>query len=270
MLISTEGIVLKQHKIAGNRRMITIFSRRYGRIQAGTAMNERGKNRSALALRPFTFAEYEIFKNRGYYNINNASVKRSFFSIGENLDRFMAGSRALEYLEKILLEEQPQPALFDLTMEFFEALETASGDCNMMLYAFIVKTLPILGIMPELKCCANCGKEVEPEPPHYFSIEAGGILCKNCFQMEMESAERQKGYPAGSVRRKKAVPKARELLFTVDFDIVGVMQYFAKRPFQTFSKISLRPEYRDRIRHIISSYLNYYLSIDILDEEALK
>ena len=66
MLISTEGIVLKQHKIAGNRRMITIFSRRYGRIQAGTAMNERGKNRSALALRPFTFAEYEIFKNRGY------------------------------------------------------------------------------------------------------------------------------------------------------------------------------------------------------------
>ena len=48
------------------------------------------------------------------------------------------------------------------------------------------------------------------------------------------------------------------------------MQYFAKRPFQTFSKISLRPEYRDRIRHIISSYLNYYLSIDILDEEALK
>ncbi|MCF0141628.1 MAG: recombination protein O N-terminal domain-containing protein, partial [Mogibacterium sp.] len=43
MLVTTEGIVLKQRKIAGNRRMITVFTRKYGKISAGTSINEKGK-----------------------------------------------------------------------------------------------------------------------------------------------------------------------------------------------------------------------------------
>ena len=62
MLITTEGIVLKQNKIANNRRMIVVFTKDYGKISAGTGLSERGRNRSALALRPFTYSEYEIFK----------------------------------------------------------------------------------------------------------------------------------------------------------------------------------------------------------------
>ena len=52
MLINTEGIVLRQSKIANNRRIITLFTRRYGKITAGTSINERAKGRAALAIRP--------------------------------------------------------------------------------------------------------------------------------------------------------------------------------------------------------------------------
>ena len=82
MLINTEGIVLRQNKIANNRRIITLFTRSHGKITAGTSINERAKGRVALAIRPFTFAEYDIFKGRNYFNINNADVKKSYYSIG--------------------------------------------------------------------------------------------------------------------------------------------------------------------------------------------
>lgn len=263
MLIDTEGIVLRQQKIPGNRRMLTLFTKRYGRISAGTSINEKGKGKSALALRPFTYAEYEIFKNRGYYNINYATVKRSYYGIGEDLDRYFAASKVLEYLDQVLQEEKAEPRLFDLVLEFMDALQDAEGDCTMVLYAFIVKTFPLMGIKPELRQCANCGKPVEKEGPHHFSIDAGGVLCEDCFDVE------RKGEEVGENASARGRRDRRELLFTVDFDIVGVLQYFGEKPFRVFDKVSLKPEYREQIRRIISIYVSYYLNIDILDEKAL-
>ncbi len=62
MLTDTEGIVLRQVKTSYGRRMILLFSKKYGKISAGTGINERGKGKSSLALRPFTYGRYELFK----------------------------------------------------------------------------------------------------------------------------------------------------------------------------------------------------------------
>ncbi len=78
MLINTEGIVLRQSKIAYNRRII-YFTRRYGKITAGTSINERAKGRRRL-LSKSLHAEYDIFKGRNYFNINNLDVKKSYYS----------------------------------------------------------------------------------------------------------------------------------------------------------------------------------------------
>ena len=92
MIISTDGIVLRQRKIANNRRMIVLFTKQYGKISAGTSVNEKSRSKAALALRPFTYAEYDIFKGREAYSINSAQVNKSFYSIGEDIDRFMNAS----------------------------------------------------------------------------------------------------------------------------------------------------------------------------------
>ena len=75
MLTDTEGIVLRQTKTSYNRRMILLFSKKYGKISAGTGIQEKGRGRNSLALRPFTYGRYEIFKNRDSYNINSEFVK---------------------------------------------------------------------------------------------------------------------------------------------------------------------------------------------------
>ena len=118
MIITTEGIVLKQRKIAGNRRMIVIFTRQYGKISAGTSINEKNRSKAALALRPFTYAEYELFKGRDSYSINSASVRKSYYSIGEDLDRFMIASSFIEYLDSVAPDNEPMPGLYDLAVEF--------------------------------------------------------------------------------------------------------------------------------------------------------
>ena len=77
MITDTEGIVLRQVKALGGRRMILLFSKKYGKISVGTSMNEGGRSKAALAVRAFSYGRYELFKSRESYNLNSGQVLRS-------------------------------------------------------------------------------------------------------------------------------------------------------------------------------------------------
>ncbi|MBR2540615.1 MAG: DNA repair protein RecO [Mogibacterium sp.] len=254
MLISAEGIVLRQRKIANNKRMIVIFTRQYGKLSAGTSINEKSRNKSALALRPFTYAEYDIFKGRESYSINSASVKKSYYSIGEDIERFMTASSFIEYLDKILPDEEAMPGLFDLALDFMESVARTNARPDTLLYAFIVKSLRMLGVMPELKCCVNCGKPLEafgrsndgkvPGRLKLFSVSSGGVICEEC------------------ANREKSDPGA--LIYEPVFDIIDVFRYFSDKPISTFEKVSLKQGVSDMIRRILAEYTGRYLGADVL------
>ena len=89
MYTDTEGIILRQTKTVNGRRMLTLFSLKYGKISAGTGINERSRGKNALAMRPFTHGRYELFKTRDTYNINGAETIHSYYAIGEDVDKYM-------------------------------------------------------------------------------------------------------------------------------------------------------------------------------------
>lgn len=254
MQISSEGIVLKQRKIANNRRMIVIFTRQYGKVSAGTSINERNRSRSALALRPFTYAEYDLFRGRDSYSINSASVKKSYYSIGEDLDKFLTASVFIDYLDRILQDEEPMPGLFSLALEFMESIERAKGDPNTLLYAFIVKSMRMLGVMPELGCCVNCGKDLNafgrdshgnhPGGIKLFSVSSGGIICEECANQEKTDSN--------------------ALIYSPSFDIIDVFRFFLSKPLNTFEKVTLKQGVSEMIRQILADYTRYYLGADVL------
>lgn len=154
--------------------MILLFTKKYGKISAGSNINEKGRTKSALAMRPFTYGTYELYKNREYYNINSADVKKSFFRIGEDVDKYMQASFVLELTEKMVPEDLPQPRLFNLLIDFLDAMESREKRHETLVLAYEVKALAILGTYPQLDQCTCCGKS---EDLRYFSIASGGMMC---------------------------------------------------------------------------------------------
>ena len=246
MIISTEGIVLRQRKITGNRRMIVIFTRQYGKISAGTSINEKSRSKSALALRPFTFAEYELFKGRDAYSINSASARRSYYSIGEDLDRFMTASAFIEYVDRVTADGEPVPGLYDLSIEFLESIEKSSKSAETLLFAFIVRSLRLLGVSPELSRCVSCGKAQEEVNGGFrqFSVSAGGIICDDCANKEKS--------------------EGNALIYRPSFDIIDVFRYFQSKPLKTFEKVTLKKDVAGMIRRILAEYTSRYLDVDVL------
>ena len=150
MIVETEGVVLKQVKMVNGRKMLTLFTRKFGKISIGTNISEGGKNKTALSIRPFTYANYEIFKTRENYNLNSGQVLESYFSIGENLDKYVDSSYALELTEKVLIDELPNPRLFAHLTDFLKEIEKRQKVDKTLLIAYETKLIDDIGILPDL------------------------------------------------------------------------------------------------------------------------
>lgn len=264
MITDTEGIILRQVKTVSGRRMLLLFSRKYGKISVGTSIAEGGKNKSALATRPFTYGRYELFKGRDSYNLNNAQVLRSYYGFGEDLDKYMAASYVLELTEKLLTEELPQPAIFRLLAGFMESLDARSKKHDTLVLAYMVKLLDALGTMPVLNECVCCGCT---ETAGYFSVRDGGMICRSCIAEANEQDMVQDVQNIQKTPKSQARGTKEALIYSVNFGIVDILKYFKNEPLERFDKIALDDVISVRLREILQSYIKYHFDIGRLKSE---
>ena len=247
MYTETEGIILRQTKTLNGRRMITLFSKKYGKIGAGTSLSERGKNRSSLAIRPFCRGRYELFKNRDTYNINSAETVESYYSIGEDVDKYMEAARILELTDAMLGEDQPQPALYDLLCQYLSMMAERRTGFSTLGTAYELKALKILGSGVNVKRCARCGGE-KTDKGCVLSVTEGGLVCGGC-------AKEQDG--------------SDPLIFTAGDDILSVIGYINDHPLKSLEKLVLQPSVEGRLRTFLGAYISYHLGIDRLKSDSL-
>ncbi|MDO4176154.1 MAG: DNA repair protein RecO [Bacillota bacterium] len=237
----TEGIVLRETKTSYNRRMILLFTKDYGKISAGTSLGERGKTKSALALQHFTFGRYVLHEGRNSYNIDSAEVVRSFYGIGENVDKYFNGSYVLEFTGKVLEENVPMPAVFNLLVDFFEVLEGREKGFGTLVLAYQAKLFRYLGVVPVLDRCAVCGKTVEKP---LFSVTDGGVICQDCARDEA-------------------------LIYPINFDIIDAFKYFISNPLKKLENIALNEETGRLMQQITREYAAYHLDASNIKSESM-
>ena len=244
MITDTEGLVLRQVKAVNGRRMIVILTKRYGKISAGTSISEGGKNKTALALRPFTYGRYELFKGRDTYSINGAETMQSFYAIGEDGDKYMAASYALELTDALAPEEQAQPALLALIRDFLQLLDERKSAFGTLLIGFQMKALQLSGSAPQLDRCMRCG---EKEDLAVLSIADGGLVCGRC---------------AGQ-------PNPDPLHFSLTQEQLSALRYMAAKPITALKGIGLNEETEKKLRRLFKAYIAYHLGIENLKSESL-
>ena len=252
MITDTEGIVLGQVKALGGRRMILLFSKKYGKISVGTSMNEGGRSKAALAVRAFSYGRYELFKSRESYNLNSGQVLRSYYSLGEDLDKYTAASFVLELTEKVLPENCRSRGYF--------AAAGLSGNA---------------GKTPSEARHAGAGL------PCQAAGRAGQHAQSRFLRTLRGQRGRKRGEKAGAVqhrggrrdlhflRREQAEPIQQPLIYQVDVGIIDILKYFQKQPLQAFEKLALDEPLQTRLTAMTREYISYHLDIGRLKSESL-
>ena len=245
MYTDTEGIIIRQTKTAYGRRMIVLLTKKYGKISAGTSISEKGKTKSTLALQPFTYGRYELYKGRDSYSIGGAETIESFFSIGEDIDKFAAAAAALELSDRLIEEDQPVPHFFSLLYDFLEMLEERKSGFGTLLAAFRIKALDLSGCGIEASACVKCGKK---EGLKYFSVPDGGLLCDDCTGSQS---------------------LLNPLIFEVSDDIINIIRFVKVHPLRSLEKLSMPAASGARLTKILKAYYSFHLGIDALKSESL-
>lgn len=263
MLTETEGIVLREVKALNGRKMITVFTKKYGKIPLGVSDTSSSKKKPNLAVKPFSYAKYEVYKNRENFNLSSAQVINSNYAIGENLDNFMAASYVLELTDKAFPENVPQPKAFNLLLSFLEGITKREKDVGTLVIAYIVKLLDITGTSPVTDACAACGKaldigdikEKNPNASLLFSIKDGGVICSSCASQKLID-----GLTAKSMEES--------LIYKVEIGIIDVLNYFKKSQFSAFEKLVLEEKTEERLKALLKEYMSFHLDINNLKSES--
>ena len=302
MHIDSRGIIFRQVKTTDMRRMLLIFTEKCGKLSVGTSLPEKNQKHASLALRPFTCGNYSIYKGRNYYNLDRVETLKSFYGIGEDLDKYMAASLALELTEKIVPEEVPQPRIFALLLDFLNEMELRKQKHTTLLLAFETKLLFALGTFPRLDSCASCGSKEKPE---FFSVPDGGVICRRCFEDHnatkafgtgpalsgtskvpgtgsavsdtskvpgtgsavSDTSKVSSEKPADNEKLKSTDDE--RLIFKLNFDIVKVLNYFASNSLKNFRNITLQQDVESELQDMMRSYISFHMDVGKLKSDKM-
>jgi len=178
-LYRDEGVVLRTQKLGEADRIVTLLTRRTGRVRAVAKGVRRTRSRFGARLEPGAVVDLQLWAGRSLDIVSEAVGLASY---GETLARDYAAHTTaqaiLEGAERFTAEErEPAPRLYALTTGALRSLADAEHAPGLVLDAFLLRALSVGGYEPALDDCARCG---EPGPHRAFSVPAGGSLCPGC------------------------------------------------------------------------------------------
>jgi len=178
-----EAVVLRTHKLGEADRIVTVLSRRHGKIRAVAKGVRRTSSKFGARLEPFSHVDLQFAEGRTLDVVTQAVTLHPF---GQPLVDFYpdytVGQVMLETADRLVVEEK-QPALqqFQLLVGALRVLSEGTSDgprpAAMVLDSYLLRSLAVAGYAPSLSDCARCGLD---GPHAWFNPAAGGIVCDTC------------------------------------------------------------------------------------------
>ena len=182
-LYRDEGIVLRTQKLGEADRIITLLTRRHGRIRAVGKGVRRTRSRFGSRLEPFTHVDLQLHEGRSLDIVTQAETIAPYgAALVDDYARFTAGTAMLETAERFTdAEREPSVQQFLLLVGGLRALVGSEHDARLVLDAFLLRSLSIAGYAPSFADCARCGRPQPGSAPHRaFSVQGGGAVCAAC------------------------------------------------------------------------------------------
>nr|WP_092068462.1 DNA repair protein RecO [Dendrosporobacter quercicolus]NSL47105.1 DNA repair protein RecO [Dendrosporobacter quercicolus DSM 1736]SDL76325.1 DNA replication and repair protein RecO [Dendrosporobacter quercicolus] len=173
----TEAILLSVRNWGEADKMVTVFSRNYGKITAIAYGCRRPQNRLAGVMQVFSQAELSIMPGKGLDTIKQGELKQSFRKIKENLDCMAYAAFINELVVEFCPDRQPEPLIYDLLIHTFSTITNRNP--RLVALASAWQLLALAGYRPQVDCCVHCGQTIGPDEA-YFSAEKGGSVCLHC------------------------------------------------------------------------------------------
>lgn len=242
----SEGIVLRRQDLRETSLILTFYTRAFGKIK-GIARGVRG-NRAQVAvggsLELLAHDEIVFYerKQSDFYTISQCDLLEFFNPVRASLEKLAYASYIVELLDSVTNLADKNEEVFDLLLN---SLRLMAGESSAKRVAriFEIKLLGLLGLMPSLDLCVECGKR--PDAGARFSLHHGGLICKNCLESDRAALAILPG--------------------TAKF-----IEHIRALSFEKVARIKVTPQVGRELEEILRKFLDYHIERRLKTLEFLR
>jgi DNA repair protein RecO (recombination protein O) len=173
------GVVLRVHKLGEADRIVTLLTRRHGKVRAVAKGVRRTTSRFGARLEPFGHVDAQFYAGRSLDIVTQVQTVDAFGAdLVDDYGRYTTACAVLETADRLTPEEgEPALRLYLMVVGALRALAGGERDGGLVLDAFLLRAMAHAGWAPALRECARCGR---PGPHGAFNVPAGGAVCPPC------------------------------------------------------------------------------------------
>jgi recombinational DNA repair protein (RecF pathway) len=247
-ILESEAIVLRNLRYGDTSRVATLFTRSLGKI-GGIGKGARDpKSPFGSSLELLSHSSFILYyrPGRDLQFLKTGEVLREYRGILREPRRFRYGAAWAEFLDRVVLEEEPAEDLFLLALRGLSVIESSPLAALPEFFRGLqLRAASLMGYAPQLAACGRCGRTppgkgreqpggpethtletagpAEPGPGReawLFSLSQGSILCPDCagtpepegeaFFLSPRGLQRLRTMALGSARSGEA-PQVRDV-----------------------------------------------------------
>ncbi len=186
MIVTTEAVVLRAMKFRDTSKIVSLYTRQFGRLSV-VAKGARGRTpRFGAALEPMSHVTAVLYhkERRELHLLSQCDLLNGFRRIADTMERMAAGLEVVELVGGVTHDEEANPALFDLLTATLGAIDHATNTPALALYSFEIRLAAILGFQTAFAHCLVCARPLEGTAVKggvsMFQPDRGGCLCSSC------------------------------------------------------------------------------------------
>jgi DNA repair protein RecO (recombination protein O) len=241
--LKVKGIVIKELNIGEADKIITIFSRENGKIQAFVKNARRPRSNLSASTQFLCYNDFMLFRGKDMYTVSNCDIIEPFYEIRNDIFRLTYSAHMADLLSDTIQENEPALKILSLFLNTLHFLAKTERSAELLIRIFELKLISLLGYTPQIGNCSACG--CEEDFSLYFSMEKHGFICKTCSSNDKTA-------------------------FAILPGTVKAIRYIIWSDFKQLFNFNLSDEVLDELSNIMRKYIKLVLEKDYNKLDFLK
>jgi len=175
-LKQSEAIVLRTYPLREADLLVTLFTRVEGKVKGVARSAKKSRRRFGGALEPLTCvrAYYDDRERQELARLDGCDILESPLTSAMDYPRLVALEHIAEMPDQLLPDREANDAIYRLAVSVLRQLR--NGSIWMPLTYFQLWLVRLVGFLPELGVCSNCGRSLNGSRAFYHAL-ADGLMC---------------------------------------------------------------------------------------------
>lgn len=239
--IKTSGIVLKTMNYGEADKILTIFTRDFGKVKAIAKGVRKIKSWLSGSLQQFMLLELRMITGKTFYLPTESAILREYPNIQSDLSKTAEAFYVGELIDKLFEEDEKHEEAFDLLTEILDLIDL--GVKMVILRAFELKLIELAGFKPELNNCVHCKEKITAGDNFWDDIE-GGVICHAC----------QTKYRHG---------------VDIGDSVIKLLRFFEENEIVTAKRLKVDLEVEKKTEKLLSRYIENVLDREVKSKKFL-